>query len=73
MLIAAALINPVACARTAMLLAIEGASAFGAASLALLRFTGGPAGAAVMLAASMLLGLVEPVVLAARRLGNTDI
>lgn len=72
-LIAAVLINPVDCARTAMLLAIEGTSAFGAASLALLRFTRGPAGAAVMLAASMLLWLVGPVVLAARRLGNTDI
>ena len=41
LLIWATLVNPVDAARTAALLAIEGTAAFGAASLALLRFTGG--------------------------------
>ena len=46
LLIIAAMVNPVDAVRTAALLAIEGTAAFGAASLALLRFTGGPARAA---------------------------
>ena len=40
----AAIVNPVDAVRTGALLAIEGTGAFGAASLALFRFTGGPRG-----------------------------
>jgi Cu-processing system permease protein len=72
-LIVAVLVNPVDAARTAALLAIEGTSAFGAASLALLRFTGGPGGAAAMLLGSLAAWLVIPTLLAARRLARTDI
>jgi hypothetical protein len=53
LLIVAALVNPVDAARTVTLMAIEGAAAFGAASQALLRFTGGPATAAALAAASL--------------------
>ena len=73
LLIWATLVNPVDAARTAALLAIEGTAAFGAASLALLRFTGGMAMAGVMLAASLSLWLVVPLVLAARALTRSDI
>jgi Cu-processing system permease protein len=58
--------------RTATLLAIEGTAAFGAASLALLRFTGGPAGAAVVLSGSLAAWMILPVALAARRLSRAD-
>jgi len=42
LLITPVLVNPVDAARTVALMAIEGTAAFGAASVALLRFTGGP-------------------------------
>jgi Cu-processing system permease protein len=58
--------------RTGTLLAIEGTAAFGAASLALLRFTGGAAGAAVVLAGSLAAWMILPVALAARRLSRAD-
>ena len=51
----------------------SGAAAFGAASLAFLRFTGGPARGAVLLAASVLLWTTVPAWLAMRRIGRTDI
>jgi Cu-processing system permease protein len=73
LLILAVLLNPVDAARTGMLLGIEGTAAFGAASLALLRFTRGPANAACLLAASVLLWVVLPAVLAARRLKKADL
>lgn len=73
LLIWATLVNPVDAARTAALLAIEGTAAFGAASLALLRFTGGMAMAGVMLGASLSLWLVAPLVLAARALTRSDV
>ena len=73
LLIAAALINPVDAARTGALLAIEGTSAFGAASLALLRFTGGMGMAAVMIAGSLALWLIAPLWLASRALSRADI
>lgn len=69
----ASLANPVGAVRTGALLGIEGTAAFGAASLALLRFTGGPVGAALVLGASLLFWLLAPVVLAVRRLGRADV
>jgi Cu-processing system permease protein len=72
-LISAVLINPVDAVRTGALLGIQGTSAFGAASLALLRFTDGPLGAGLLLSASLLLWVVVPMALAVRRLGRADI
>ena len=54
-LIVSAIANPVDAVRTATLMALEGTTAFGAASLAFLRFTHGAAGAAWWLAASVAL------------------
>jgi len=73
LLIWSTLINPVDAARTGALLAIEGTSAFGAASLALLRFTGGMAAAGWAVAVSLLLWLVVPFALAVRALSRADI
>jgi Cu-processing system permease protein len=72
-LIGAVLVNPVGAFRVGSLLAIEGSTAFGAASLALLRFTSGPAGAAIWLGLSGLLWLIVPAMLAARRLERADL
>jgi Cu-processing system permease protein len=69
----ASLANPVGAVRTGALLGIEGTAAFGAASLALLRFTGGPVGAGLVLGGSLLFWLVTPVALAVRRLGRADV
>lgn len=73
LLITSVIVNPVDAIRTGALLAIEGAAAFGAASLAFLRFTGGPARGAGLLAASVLLWTAVPAWLAMRRIGRTDI
>ena len=73
LLISATLINPVDAARTGALLAIEGTAAFGAASLALLRFTGGIGMAAALVALSLVAWLVTPLWLAARALARADI
>ncbi len=73
LLITSAIINPVGAVRTAALLLIEGTAAFGSASLALLRFAGGPLAAALLLAGSIALWLVLPFWLAARRLARADI
>jgi Cu-processing system permease protein len=72
-LIVGVLVNPVDAVRTATLLGVEGAAAFGAASLAFLRFTHGTAGAALLLALSALLWTLVPPWLAARRLDRSDI
>lgn len=72
-LITSVLINPIGAVRTGTLLAIEGRGAFGAASLALMRFTGGPAGAATLMTASLLLWIAVPTWLATRRLSRIDI
>jgi Cu-processing system permease protein len=55
------------------LLGIEGTTAFGAASLALLRFTGGPVGAALAIAASIVFWLAAPVLLGLRRISRADL
>jgi Cu-processing system permease protein len=73
LLIASALVNPVDAARTAALLAIEGTAAFGAASLAVLRFTGGVEKAAALAALSLGLWIVVPIAMAMRRMGRADL
>ena len=70
MLIMAALFNPVDAVRTGALLSIEGTAAFGAASLALLRFTGGTGRAFLLVGASLVAWLVIPLLLASRRLSR---
>ena len=73
LLITATLVNPIDAARTGALLAIDGLSAFGAASLALLRFTGGPAWTAGLIALSLVAWFVAPLLLALRALARSDI
>jgi len=73
LLIVSVIVNPVDAVRTGSLLLIEGTSAFGAASLAFLRFTGGATGAALWLGASLVVWFVVPLVIAARRLDRADI
>lgn len=72
-LIVSVLANPSGALRTGAYLALEGTAAFGAGSLALLRFARGPVGAAVLIVLSLLLWAVLPPLLAARRLGRADI
>jgi Cu-processing system permease protein len=72
LLITAALVNPVDAFRTGALLGIEGTAAFGAASLALLRFTHGAAGAAALIAMSAACWIAIPALVAARRLKRMD-
>jgi Cu-processing system permease protein len=72
-ILVASIVNPLAAVRTGTLLAVEGTAAFGAASLALLRFTGGPWGAGAALSASLLFWLLAPPALAVRRLGRADL
>jgi Cu-processing system permease protein len=72
-LMAAAVVNPIGAVRTATLLGIQGTGAFGAASLALFRFTGGAWGTAGVLGLSILFWLVAPTAVAARRLRNADV
>jgi len=73
LLIATAIANPVDAVRTAALLLIEGTAAFGSASLALLRFSGGRIQAGLLLAGSIAVWLVLPFWVAARRLSRADI
>jgi Cu-processing system permease protein len=72
-LIVSVLVNPVDAVRTAALLGIEGAAAFGAASLAFLRFTKGPIGAGLLLALSVATWVVVPVAIAIERLRRADL
>jgi Cu-processing system permease protein len=73
LLITAAMVNPVGAVRTAALLLIEGTAAFGSASLALLRYAGGPVQAGLLLAGSIVLWMGLPFWLASRRLSRADI
>jgi Cu-processing system permease protein len=73
LLIVSVLLNPVDAVRAGALLGAEGTTAFGAASLAFLRFTKGPLGAGLLLGASLLAWLVLPPLAAAWRLRRTDI
>jgi Cu-processing system permease protein len=72
-LIVGVLLNPVDAVRTATLLAVEGTAAFGPASLAFLRFTHGPAGAALVLGLSLAAWVGGPLALAALRLRRADL
>jgi Cu-processing system permease protein len=67
------LVNPVSAVRTAALFGVEGTAAFGAASLAFLRFTGGPLGAAALLGASLTVWVFAPPFLAMRSLRRADL
>ncbi len=73
LLIVSVIANPAGAVRTGALLGIEGTAAFGSASLAFLRFTGGPARAAALLVLSVLAWVVLPTVAAARRLSRVDL
>ncbi len=73
LLITSVLVNPIDAVRTGALLSIEGTAAFGPASLALLRFTNGAAGAAAAILLSLLFWILAPLALAIRRLGNANI
>jgi Cu-processing system permease protein len=73
LLIVSVMVNPAGAVRTGALLGIEGTAAFGSASLAFLRFTGGPARAAALLVLSVLAGIVIPATAAARRLSRVDL
>ena len=72
LLVASAILNPVDAVRTASLLAVEGTAAFGSASLAFLRITGGVASAAALITASLLAWTVIPLGMATRRLNRAD-
>ena len=73
LLVTAVLVNPADAVRTAILLGIQGPTAFGSASLALLRFTHGPVGAALLLGASTLFWILAPLALAVRRIERADL
>jgi Cu-processing system permease protein len=73
LLIVSAIVNPVDAVRTGTLLAVEGTSAFGAASLAFLRVTGGIAWAAAWLTLSIVFWIAAPFVLASIKIERADI
>jgi Cu-processing system permease protein len=72
-LIVGVLVNPVDAVRTGTLLGLEGTAAFGAASLAFLRFTGGPHLAGLLLSGSVVLWVLGTVAAALARLRRADI
>lgn len=73
LLVVSVLVNPADAVRTGALLGIEGTAAFGAGSLALLRFTKGATGAVVLLALSTVAWVVFPILGAIRRLSRVDL
>jgi Cu-processing system permease protein len=73
LLIVSAMVNPVDAVRTATLMAVEGTAAFGDASLAFLRFTGGVPRAVAWLATSVLFWVIAPVIVGTLRLTRRDI
>jgi Cu-processing system permease protein len=73
LLIVSVIANPAGAVRTGALLGIEGTAAFGSASLAFLRFTGGPARAACLIVLSVAAWIVLPTLAAARRLSRVDL
>jgi Cu-processing system permease protein len=72
-LILSVIVNPADAVRTGALLGIEGSTAFGAASLAFLRFTRGPLGAGIAIGASLLFWVAVPMALALRRMRRADL
>lgn len=73
LLILSVLVNPVDAIRTGALLATSGTTAFGAASLAFLRFTRGATGAGVALGASIIVWMIAPALFAVWRLERRDL
>jgi Cu-processing system permease protein len=73
LLVGSSLVNPIDAIRTGVLMGIEGTAAFGPASLALLRVTGGPYAAAAYIVVSLVLWIAVPAWAAARRLARVDI
>lgn len=73
LLMTAALVNPIDAARTVAFTAVEGSAAFGAASLALLRFTGSVAATLLLAAASLVAWAAVPLLFAVRRLARADL
>lgn len=73
LLMIAVIVNPVDAVRTGTLLAVEGTTAFGAASLAFFRMTGGTLGAGLFLAASVLTWILVPLAVAVFRVRRADI
>jgi Cu-processing system permease protein len=72
-LMISAIVNPVDAIRTGALLLAEGTTAFGAASLAFLRFTGGPVAAAAWISAAAIFWTIVPCAVAVRRLRRADL
>ncbi|TAK10856.1 MAG: ABC transporter permease [Acidobacteria bacterium] len=72
-IIVSTLANPAGAVRTAVLMMIEGTAAFGSASMALVRFTGGVASMSAWLVLSILVWIVAPLVVATSRLRKTDL
>jgi Cu-processing system permease protein len=73
LLIVSALVNPIDAVRTGAFLGLEGTGAFGPASQALLRFTGGPVGAASLIMVSLFAWVIVPGAFAHARLSRIDI
>lgn len=73
LLMTASLINPVDAARIIAVTVVEGTAAFGAASLALLRFTGSAAATLLLASASLGFWTMMPLLVAARRLSRADL
>ena len=73
LLMVAVLVNPVDSVRTGTLLAVEGSTAFGAASLAFFRLTGGTLGAGLWLATSVAVWILVPMAVAVFRVRRADI
>jgi Cu-processing system permease protein len=72
-LMVAAIVNPADAVRTGTLLGLEGPTALGSASLAFLRFTGGPVQAACWLGLSVVAWVLAPLLAAGIRLTRADI
>jgi Cu-processing system permease protein len=73
LLMVSVIVSPVDAIRTGTLMITTGTTAFGAASLAFLRFTGGAHGAAVMLSLSIAFWVVAPAWFAMWRLRRRDL
>ena len=73
LLMISAIANPVDAVRTGTLLMVNGTTAFGAASLAFLRFTGGTVQASLWILLSLILWTAALLGIASRRLRRADI
>jgi Cu-processing system permease protein len=73
LLIVASIVNPIDAVRTSAGFLAEGTTAFGAASLAFLRFTRGMTNAALLLLLSLVVWIVAPALVAMWRMERTDL